>query len=76
MDFKHFLPYLFKVSYLDSGNEELEDLASKILAQRSCVVMPSIKADISWVHLRKQVQGFVFSLFKVTRLFGSFEQTQ
>lgn len=59
MDFKHFLPYLFKVSYLDSGNEELEDLASTILARRSCVVMPSIKAACIY-RSKLQVVFFLF----------------
>lgn len=45
--FKRFLPYLFKVSYTESGTEELEAVGGEILAQGSSVFMPSLKADIS-----------------------------
>lgn len=59
--------------FKDSDSEELEDIASKILAEESYVVTPIIQSDIEQVHLQKQVQGVLF--FKGDEvLFGSFKQ--
>lgn len=59
--------------FKDSDNEELEDIASKILAQESYMLSCQSHNLTEQVHLQKQVQGVLF--FKGDKVsFGSFKQ--